>query len=284
MAIANSASVAADFTAACGDRVPVTTVLNGVDVDSLLPSGPALDLDALCGLPPAAPGTVRVGLMATFARWKGHLTFLEALGRLPRELPVRGYVIGGPVYQTPGSQVSLEELRGACLRLGLDGRVGFVGFQSDRGAALRALDVAVHASTSPEPFGLVIAEAMSTGRAIVTSATGGASELVRPGIDALTAAPGDAGTLARGLEQLVRDQHLRDTLGQSARQAAVARFSLARFAGEIGACTAGCAPRREPPECLAPVRCARCMSTAATCSAASSGFSRRSHAAANPRG
>jgi len=32
MAIANSASVAADFTAACGDRVPVTTVLNGVDV------------------------------------------------------------------------------------------------------------------------------------------------------------------------------------------------------------------------------------------------------------
>jgi glycosyltransferase involved in cell wall biosynthesis len=124
MAIANSASVAADFSAACGDRVPVATVLNGVDVESLLPSGPALDLDALSGLPPAAPGMVRVGLMAAFARWKGHLTFLDALSRLHADLPVRGYVIGGPVYQTAGSQVSLEELREACGRLGPRGASG----------------------------------------------------------------------------------------------------------------------------------------------------------------
>jgi glycosyltransferase involved in cell wall biosynthesis len=173
--------------------------------------------------------------MATFARWKGHLTFLDALSRLPRDLPVRGYVIGGPLYQTAGSQVSVEELRGASARLGLEGRVGFAGYQSDRGAALRALDVTVHASTSPEPFGLVIAEAMSTGRAVVTSATGGAAELVRAGVDALTTTPGDAGELARALGQLVRDHHLRDTLGQSARHTAIARFSLARFAGEIAA-------------------------------------------------
>jgi glycosyltransferase involved in cell wall biosynthesis len=233
MAIANSASVAADFTAACGDRVPVTTVLNGVDVESLLPSGPVLDLDALCGLPPAAAGTVRVGLMATFARWKGHLTFLEALGRLPRELPVRGYVIGGPVYQTAGSQVSLEELRGACGRLGLDGRVGFAGFQSDRGAALRALDIAIHASTSPEPFGLVIAEAMSTGRAVISSALGGAAELVKPEVDALVAKAGDADDLAHAIARLAADLELRGTLGRAARRTAVERFSQARVGAEI---------------------------------------------------
>ena len=233
MAIANSASVAADFTAACGDRVPVTTVLNGVDVESLLPSGPVLDLDALCGLPPGAAGTVRVGLMATFARWKGHLTFLEALGRLPRELPVRGYVIGGPVYQTAGSQVSLEELRGACGRLGLDGRVGFAGFQSDRGAALRALDIAIHASTSPEPFGLVIAEAMSTGRAVVSSALGGAAELVKPEVDALVAKAGDADDLAHAIARLAADLELRGTLGRAARRTAVERFSQARVGAEI---------------------------------------------------
>lgn len=233
MAIANSASVAADFTAACGDRVPVTTVLNGVDVEALLPTGPALDLDALSGLPPAPPGTVRVGLMATFARWKGHQTFLEALGRLPRELPVRGYVIGGPVYETSGSQVSLEELRGDASRLHLEGRVGFAGFQQDRGAALRALDVVVHASTSPEPFGLVIAEAMSVGRALVTSAGGGAAELVSPGIDALAATPGDADALSDAIARLAGDRTLRETLGRSARQTATSRFSRDRFADEI---------------------------------------------------
>ena len=235
MAIANSASVAADFTAACGNRVPVTTVLNGIDVEGLLPTGPALDLDSLCRLPPAAPGTVRVGLMATFARWKGHLTFLDALSRLPRDVPVRGYVIGGPVYQTAGSQLSLDELGAACQRLGLDGRVGFAGFQQDRGAALRALDVAVHASTSPEPFGLVIAEAMSTGRALVTTAAGGAAELVRPDVDALITPPGDAAALAQALARLAASADLRTSLGHAARQAAVARFTLTRFAEEVSA-------------------------------------------------
>jgi glycosyltransferase involved in cell wall biosynthesis len=233
LAIANSASVAADFTTVCGRRVPVTTVLNGVDVEALSPTGPALDLDALSGLPHASAGTVRVGLMATFARWKGHLTFLDALSRVPRDLPLRGYVIGGPLYQTAGSQVTLDELHASCARLGLDGRVGFAGFQSDRGAALRALDVAVHASTLPEPFGLVIAEAMSTGRAVVTTASGGASELVRPGIDALSTPPGDAEAMARALARLAGDQALRESLGHSARQAAVSRFSRARFSDEI---------------------------------------------------
>src|SRR5262249_48733841 len=158
---------------------------------------------------------------ATFARWKGHLTFIDALGQLPRELPVRGFVIGGPVYQTAGSQVTLDELRAASARLGLDGCVGFAGFQQDRGAALRAVEVAVDASTSPEPFGLVIAEAMSTGRAVVTTAQGGAAELVQHQVDALVARPGDPADLARAIGRLAADASLRVELGRAARRTAV---------------------------------------------------------------
>ena len=108
---------------------------------------------------------VRIGLVATFARWKGHARFSTRSRRLPESLPVRGYVIGGPVYETAGSQVSLDELRAAVAALGLEGRVGFTGFVEDAAQAMRALDVVVHASTEPEPFGLVIAEAMACARA-----------------------------------------------------------------------------------------------------------------------
>ena len=124
-------------------------------------------------------------------------------------------------------------MREACGRLGLEGRVGFAGFQSDRGAALRALDVAVHASTSPEPFGLVIAEAMSVGRAVVTTALGGAAELVQPDVDALVAKAGDAGGLAQAIAKLAADPGLRGELGRAARRTAVERFSLARVGLEI---------------------------------------------------
>ena len=165
------------------------------------PDGRHLDLDALCSLPPLAPGGVRVGLVATFARWKGHDAFLKALARVRAAMPVRAYVVGGPIYQTKASQFSLEELRALAARPAC--RWGFDGPVDDVPAALRALDVVVHASVEPEPFGLVVAEAMACGRAVVVSQAGGAAEIAQAG--ALFHLPGDASGAADWLSSLIAD-------------------------------------------------------------------------------
>lgn len=233
VALATSESVASDLERAFHGRVPVTAVLNGIDTDDLRPDGPSLDLDAACGLPPAPPGTVHVGLLATFARWKGHRVFLDAMSRVPSSVPVRGYVIGGPLYQTRGAQFDQRELMADVERLSLAGRVGFTGFKAERAAALRALDVVVHASTAPEPFGLVIAEAMSSGRAVITTAQGGAAELVQPEVDVVTVAPGDAAELAQAIVRLAADPSLRRRLGAVARETALQRFGRVRFAEDV---------------------------------------------------
>ena len=231
--IANSNSVAANARAALGTAVDVKTIYNGIDLDRFAPGGDALDLDRLAGVPPAPPGTVRVGLLATFACWKGHETFMRAIATLRASAPVRAYVIGGPVYATQGSQWSREDLQDAARRLGVADRVAFTGEVDRADAALRALDVVVHASTSPEPFGLVIAEAMACGRAVVVSAAGGAAEIVTPDIDALTHAPGDVDGLARAIATLVDDAEQRTSLGRAARRTARERFDRARLAGEL---------------------------------------------------
>jgi glycosyltransferase involved in cell wall biosynthesis len=228
--VANSQSVAADAGRAIGPGPTVHAVWNAVDLSRFSPGGAAADLDALAGLPPAAPGVVRVGLIATFARWKGHRTFLEALSRLPESLPVRGYIIGGPVYETAGSQVSLGELRAEAAALGLSSRVGFTGFVADAAQAMRALDVVVHASTDPEPFGLVIAEGMACARAVVVSRAGGAAEITTPGVDALAYAPGDAAQLSECLRSLVTDAALRARLGAAGRHTAERVFDRRRLA------------------------------------------------------
>jgi glycosyltransferase involved in cell wall biosynthesis len=176
---------------------------------------------------------IRVGLVATFARWKGHRTFIDALALLPRSLGIRGYVIGGPMYETTGSQVTLEELRRTAASLGLDDRVGFTGVVADSSAAMRALDIVVHASTDPEPFGLVIAEAMACAKPVITSGAGGAQELTEPGVNALHHTPGDARSLARAIETLARDAHLRAQLGAAARTAAEQRFTRRRLVDEF---------------------------------------------------
>jgi glycosyltransferase involved in cell wall biosynthesis len=172
--IAVSRAVAADARRVLpGVRVDV--VPNAVDLDHFSPGrGNGDDLDRRAGLLPAPAGTVRVGLVATYARWKGHLAVLDAAAKLAREapaLPVRWYVVGGPIYHT-AAQFTEAELRAAAEARGLAGRVGFVPFAADPAPVYRALDVVLHASTQPEPFGLTVAEAMACGRAVVVSAAG----------------------------------------------------------------------------------------------------------------
>jgi glycosyltransferase involved in cell wall biosynthesis len=230
--VANSQSVADDVRQVCGEAIAVHPVWNAIDLERFSPDGPRLDLDAVSGLP-AAEDVLRVGLVATFARWKGHETFLRALATLPSSLRIRGYIVGGPVYETTGSQTSLGELRDVVRSLGLETRIGFTGFVQDSSMAMRALDVVVHASTDPEPFGLVIAEAMACAKPVVVSGAGGASELIAPGVNALAFVPGDAPGLARCLAELAHDSNLRRRLGTAGRSIAEQRFHRRRMASQL---------------------------------------------------
>ena len=232
LAIANSESVAADARQALPDGPPVRVVYNAVNLQIFRPDGPALDLDRLAGMPAFEhTGALRIGLVATFAFWKGHEVFLRAAAA--DRVGHRYYVIGGPVYATSGSQRTLAELRALAGTLGILDRVGFTGFVEDVPAAMRALDIVVHASTEREPFGLVIVQAMACGRAVIVSAGSGAGELIEPGVDALTHSPGDAAGLAAAIERLAKDPALRIRLGAAARARVGRDFTPQRMRDEL---------------------------------------------------
>jgi glycosyltransferase involved in cell wall biosynthesis len=222
--IANSASVAADVVSSIGSPPDVHIVPNSVDLDVFSPAGARLDLDRLAGLPTAPAGIVRVGLVATYARWKGHAVFLEAVRQAASRVPLRGYIIGGPLYDTSNSQFTPDQLQQMIDAAGLREKVGLTGFV-DAASAMRALDIVVHASVEPEPFGLVIAEAMACGRALITTAHGGAAELVADGEDAVISPPKNVTALAHSIEKLATDAAMRMAIGARARDNAQLRFS-----------------------------------------------------------
>lgn len=227
--VANSASVAADIASIFATAPPVHVVRNAVDLKVFTPEGPRLDLDALAGLPAAPADVMRVGLVATFGRWKGQEVFLDALQRVAASQSIRGYIIGGPLYDTSGSQYSKRELTAMIDARNLRSRVGLTGFL-ESAPAMRSLDVVVHASSEPEPFGLVIAEAMACGRSVITTAHGGAAELIEAGRDALVAPVGDARALATAIDRLAADPALRESIGRRAHAAAMTRFAPDRMA------------------------------------------------------
>ncbi|MGH7923668.1 MAG: glycosyltransferase family 4 protein [Candidatus Binatus sp.] len=233
VAVTNSRSVADDLLAACPKISRAVPIHNGIDLEKFNPAGASTDLDAIAALTRPDCPIVRVGLIATMAQWKGHEIFLRALAMIPRNLAVRGYVIGGSVYRTRGSEANLAELRRVADGLSLNGNVGFTGFLDDPAAAIRALDIVVHASTQPEPFGRVIAESMACGKPVIMTAAGGALEIVTSGQDAIAIAPGDPAALADSISQLARGAELRERLGTAARKTAERRLDRARMAHEL---------------------------------------------------
>ncbi|HTA93768.1 MAG TPA: glycosyltransferase family 4 protein [Polyangiaceae bacterium] len=233
--IANSRAVAQDF-ARIAPEANVHAVYNVVDTDYFREGVAEPDwLAGLADLEPPVQETTTFGLVATYARWKGHRLFIEAAGQVCNarpELPLRFYVVGGPIYKTRGSQVQAPELLEHARSAGIESRFGLVPFQDDIARVYRALNVVVHASTQPEPFGRTIVEAMACARPVIVARAGGAAELFDEGENAFGFEPGNAAELAltmmRDLEPGVRAR-----LGRSAREHAVAGFGRSRLAPEL---------------------------------------------------
>lgn len=236
LVVTNSRAVEGDVLG-IAPSLRTRVVYNGIDLDEFRPKQRELGhLAGLSGLEIPDEDAVVVGLVATYAFWKGHRTFLEAARTLRREtpeIPLRFYVIGGPVYRTSGSEIGEGELRTLVEQADLARDVGFVPFQNDVARVYRGLDVVVQASERPEPFGRTIVEAMASGRAVVVARAGGAVELFTEGRSGLGFQPGDAPDLARVLARLLRDQELRRSLGAEGRSEAEKRFGRARLAPEI---------------------------------------------------
>ncbi len=230
--VANSASVAADVTNSIRPECAVHIVPNTVDLHVFSPTGASIDLDRLAGLPAASADVTRVGLVATYGRWKGHEVFLDAMRQLASQFAIRGYIIGGPIYDTSNSQLTRGDLETMIASRALGGCVGLTGFV-EPASAMRGLDIVVHASTEPEPFGLVIAEAMACGRALVTTGYGGAAELISEGEDALIAAAGQSGALVDAIAKLATDPGLRAAIGDRARETARVKFAPETIAAQL---------------------------------------------------
>lgn len=229
-AIAISKAVAADAAATL--RSPrVELVYDAIDTDAFSPG--ETDPRFLDGGGAGGGASVRVGMVAPYARWKGQDVFIDAIARV-RSSDARFYVVGGPIYRTRGSQFSQLELEALAAARGVTDRLRFIPFQDDPVGVFRSLDVVVHSSTSPEPFGRSIVEGMACGKAVVVAAAGGASELFVDGRDAIGVPPRDANALAAALDRLIADRALRHTLGEAARETAVRRFSLPRQEHELG--------------------------------------------------
>ncbi len=84
-----------------------------------------------------------------------------------------------------------------------------------------------------ESFGLIYLEAMRYGKPCIGTKVGGIPEIVVDGETGILIPPGDAPSLKNAISNLVEDEHLRSTLGESGRRIYQERFTTERFAREF---------------------------------------------------
>lgn len=228
LVVTNSAAVAASFPFPHVHVVP-----NGVDLVRFRPDGPATDLKGPLGLPASGP---LVGMVGVLAPWKGHDVFLGAAARVLQDMPTAGFlIVGDEAYQTHGHAGWRAHLQEEARRLGVAHAARFLGWREDVPEILRALDIAVHASVRPEPFGRVLAEAQACGIPVVAARGGGTGEVVAEGETGLLVAPGDEAALAAAILALLADAPRRRAMGAAGAARMHARLGLDAVAASFWA-------------------------------------------------
>lgn len=227
--IANSQFIADHIAANYGLEGPkVHVVPRGVDTASFDAEGfnpnRMVDVASKWRLP---DDSTVVLLPGRLTRWKGQLLFIEALAWLKsRRGPDNFNVTGLLVGSDQGREAYRRELEGRVEELGLAGNVQIVGHCDDMPAAYMLSDVVVSASTDPEAFGRVVAEAQAMGRPVVVADHGGAAEQVIDGVTGWRFVPGNPEKFADALETaLALNTDARVTLAHTASEHARSKYA-----------------------------------------------------------
>jgi glycosyltransferase involved in cell wall biosynthesis len=163
-------------------------------------------------LPPPMPTDLAIGIFGRVAQWKGHKEFLHAAMRvLPKFSGLRVYVVGDV---SDGDPRYLAECREIAQSSPFSDQIQFTGLVKEVTTYYRKCTVVVHASIEPEPFGMVLIEAMAEGRPVVASTLGAPPEIIQEGVEGYLVNPKDPDTMADRLIALLEDPALAASMGR----------------------------------------------------------------------
>ena len=211
----------------------VMTVPDGIDLSVFHPGRDGGRIRRDLHIPANVPVA---GFVARLDPWKGADVFVRAAAAAAKRLPEAQFIVCGG--ELPGYEAHAAELRRLAAELDLDGRMHFTGWTysvDDIPDVMAAIDVLVHTSVRPEPFGLVLVEAMATAKPVVAARQGGVPEVVDEGVTGLLTEPGDARAAAEAMLDVLSDASRAASLGAAGRARAEELFDVRTYVRRIEA-------------------------------------------------
>ncbi|MBL9176149.1 MAG: glycosyltransferase family 4 protein [Verrucomicrobiales bacterium] len=172
------------------------------------------------------PGEPLIGLLGKITPWKGAEFFIEIAARWASERRPGRFLIVGPIAEEDESFAAT--LRDLVRKRGLTDRISFPPPPAKDATTLSQLDVLLHCSVKPEPFGRIIIEGMAVGVPVIAARDGGVPEIITPGVDGGLARPGDLEDYVAQLTALLGNGPMRSAWVAAARSTVQQRFTLER--------------------------------------------------------
>jgi D-inositol-3-phosphate glycosyltransferase len=179
------------------ETAPLFTIPCGVRLESFSTGTPA----AVKGQPEPADRSALLLFVGRFDPMKGLEPLLRSFRLLPSALKVDLVLIGGDGRDSPSGQWLNEYVE----RLGIAGRVHQLGpaDHAEMPGWYQKAD-AVVMSSYYESFGLVILEALASGKPVVSTPVGIAPSVIKPGVNGYLAVRGDDSSLAKSISSVLR--------------------------------------------------------------------------------
>jgi len=178
-------------------------------------------------------GKYNIGLFGCLVDWKGHKVFIKAIDILIRKEGMKEckfFIVG----DTPNKNSHLKkELISLVDKLNLSDYVIFTGYQSNVYPLMKKMDIVVHASVRPEPFGRVIIEAMALGKPVIATDMGGPKEIIQNGINGILISPNDPFNLAEVIVELLKNKEKMNYISENAVKTVEKKFTLEKHVREI---------------------------------------------------
>lgn len=158
-------------------------------------------------------GAKLVGVVGNVKGWKGQDTLVRAMSQVVRQWPDTYCLIVGSI----ADEAYAATLRAHAAQAGIADRVIFTGYEKYPAACMAAMDIVVHTSTAPEPFGLVVLEGMALGKPVIATAHGGPLDIIVEGESGFLTPAGDEHALAARINELLGDEAQRLQVGAAGR-------------------------------------------------------------------
>ncbi len=172
-------------------------------------------------------------MVGRIVKWKGHEYFLKTIAEFCKKNPlVRGIIIGEPPISQSGQRY-FQKLKFLTQELGIAQKVVFTGFRDDVPRLMSAMDIVVHFSTKPEPFGRVVIEGMASEKPVIATAAGGVMDIIEDGVTGILVPCGDSRALAHAIEQILSNPFKARQIGIAARKSVEAKFTIQKHASEV---------------------------------------------------